>query len=58
MTFAQVGREHIDREFFAASDLMRMLRIFRLFDVAVDAQGQPLEIPAHLLAAERASQRE
>jgi 3-hydroxyacyl-[acyl-carrier-protein] dehydratase len=53
LTFAQVSRSVVDRDFFEPSEFLRMLRIFRLFDVGVDSQGQPLKIPEHLLAAER-----
>lgn len=55
LTFAQVSRSMIDLDFFDPSEFLRMMRIYRLFDVGVDAQGQPLKIPEHLLAAERAA---
>ncbi|MFC1759699.1 3-hydroxyacyl-ACP dehydratase FabZ family protein [Planctomycetota bacterium] len=38
--------------FFVPSDFLRMLRIFRLFDVGVDSDGKPIKIPQHLLDAE------
>ena len=38
--------------FFKPDDFLRMLRIFKLFDVGVDPNGQPIKIPQHLLAAE------
>ncbi len=51
---------HLDEERFRGVDLfrpeelLRMLRIFRLFDVGKKPDGTPIEIPAHMLAAERA----
>lgn len=55
LTFAQVSREIIDRDFFEPVGLLRMLRVYRLYDVGVDEEGRPLRIPEHLLAAERAT---
>jgi 3-hydroxymyristoyl/3-hydroxydecanoyl-(acyl carrier protein) dehydratase len=55
LTFAQVGRAIIDRDFFEPVGLLRMLRIYRLYDVGVDQDGRPLAVPQHLLDAERAS---
>lgn len=55
LTFAQVSREVIDRDFFEPVGLLRLLRIYRLYDVGVDEHGQPLHIPPHLLDAEQAS---
>jgi 3-hydroxyacyl-[acyl-carrier-protein] dehydratase len=37
---------------FPPEDLMRTLRILRLFDVAVDNQGNKINPPAHMLEAE------
>jgi 3-hydroxyacyl-[acyl-carrier-protein] dehydratase len=54
LTFAYIRREIIDKDFFEPAGFLQMLRVFRLFDVAVDANGQPLAIPAHLLEAEQA----
>ncbi|MCA9148516.1 MAG: beta-hydroxyacyl-ACP dehydratase [Planctomycetales bacterium] len=56
LTFAQVSRDMVDLDFFEPAEFLRMLRVFRLFDVGVDANGQPLAIPAHLLAADEAAQ--
>jgi 3-hydroxyacyl-[acyl-carrier-protein] dehydratase len=53
LTFVYVGRDVIDRSFFDSAGLLQMLRVFQLFDVGVDSAGRPLEIPAHLLAAEQ-----
>ncbi|MFO0912175.1 MAG: 3-hydroxyacyl-ACP dehydratase FabZ family protein [Pirellulales bacterium] len=41
------------RELFTPIGLLRMLRCFRLFEVAVDRDGNRLPIPEHLLQAER-----
>lgn len=38
---------------FDPAAFLRMLRIFRLYDVGVDQHGKPLKIPTHLLEAER-----
>ncbi|MFM8400360.1 MAG: beta-hydroxyacyl-ACP dehydratase [Pirellula sp.] len=37
---------------FPPEDLMRTLRILRLFDVAVDSQGNRIDPPKHMLEAE------
>ena len=55
LTFAQISRDMVKRDFFEPAEFLRMLRIFRLFEVGVDSSGQPLPIPAHLLAAEKAA---
>jgi 3-hydroxyacyl-[acyl-carrier-protein] dehydratase len=39
---------------FDPADFLSMVRIFGLYDVGVDANGQPLQVPPHLLAAEQA----
>jgi 3-hydroxyacyl-[acyl-carrier-protein] dehydratase len=41
-------------DLFRPEELLRMLRIFRMFDVGKKADGSPLEIPAAMLAAEQA----
>ena len=38
--------------FFIPSDFLRMLRIFRLYDVGVDPDGTPIKVPQHLLDEE------
>jgi 3-hydroxyacyl-[acyl-carrier-protein] dehydratase len=37
---------------FPPEDLMRTLRILRLFDVAVDSQGNRIDPPKHMVEAE------
>ena len=54
LTFAFVTSDVVDRVFFSPLDLLRLLRAYRLFDVAVDAEGNPITIPEHMLEAERA----
>jgi 3-hydroxyacyl-[acyl-carrier-protein] dehydratase len=54
LTFVYVRRSVIDKDFFDPAGFMQMLRVFGLFEVGVDPQGQPLTIPEHLLAAEQA----
>ena len=53
LTFAHV--DHSVRgpgSFFVPVDFLRMLRVFRLFDVGVDPDGTPIKVPQHLLDAE------
>ena len=57
LTFVYVRRSIIDKDFFDPAGFLQMLRVFRLYEVAVDSEGQRLEIPEHLLAAERAMLR-
>jgi 3-hydroxyacyl-[acyl-carrier-protein] dehydratase len=54
LTFAHVPKETSAIEFFEPAEFLRMLRIFRLFEVGVDRDGNPLQVPPHLLAAEAA----
>ncbi len=51
--FAYFDNRDVQRGQFIPGDFMRMLRIFKLFDVGVDADGQPLKIPAAMLESER-----
>lgn len=39
-------------DLFRPDELLRMLRIFRMFDVGKKADGTPLDVPPHMLAAE------
>ena len=52
LTFAHVSSDVTDIEFFEPHVFLRMLRIYRTFDVGVDKEGNPLKIPEHLLKAE------
>lgn len=39
---------------FDPADFLAMIRTFGLYDVGVDSEGKPLQVPPHLLAAEQA----
>ena len=52
LTFAIVSDEVTKIEFFEPTVFLRMLRIFRLFDVAVDQQGNRILPPKHLADVE------
>jgi 3-hydroxyacyl-[acyl-carrier-protein] dehydratase len=54
LTFAQVPHDNARGDFFEPGEFLRMLRIFGLYHVGVDANGQRLRIPHRLLEAERA----
>jgi 3-hydroxyacyl-[acyl-carrier-protein] dehydratase len=58
LTFVYVSRNVIDRDFFDPAGFLQMLRVFGLYNVAVDSQGNRLKIPEHLLAAEQAKLRQ
>ena len=51
--FAYFDNRGVQRDQFIPADFMRMLRIFKLFEVGVDSDGKPLQPPAALLEAER-----
>lgn len=51
--FAYFDNRDIERGQFVPAEFLRMMRVFKLFDVGVDAEGNPLHIPPHLLAAEK-----
>jgi len=50
--FAYFDNRDIERGQFVPADFLRMMRIFKLYEVGVDAEGQPLKIPKRLLDAE------
>lgn len=39
---------------FGPAQFCRMIRLMKLFDVAVDGEGRPIPVPQHMLDAERA----
>ena len=41
-------------DLFEPGDFLRMMRLYGLYDVGVDENGQPLQPPEHMLAAEAA----
>lgn len=51
--FAYYDNRNVQRGQFLPGDFMRMLRVFRLYDVGVDDEGNPLQPPVKLLDAER-----
>ena len=51
--FAYFDNRDIKRGQFIPADFLRMLRVFKLFEVGVDGDGNPLKIPQRLLDAER-----
>jgi 3-hydroxyacyl-[acyl-carrier-protein] dehydratase len=55
LTFAILDDSFGKEQFFIPSDLCRVLRALRLFDVGVDAGGNPLPVPSFLADAEQAA---
>lgn len=53
--FAYFDNRDLQRGQFIPADFLRMMRVFKLFDVAVDGEGNPLAIPQRLLDAEKRS---
>ena len=53
--FAYFDNRNIERGQFIPADFMRMMRVFKLFDVGIDSDGRPLRIPRKLLDAEQRS---
>lgn len=51
--FAFLGESYGNTALFTPEDLLRTLRAMRLFDVAVDQNGNKINAPAHMLEAER-----
>ena len=52
LTFAILDDSFGKESFFIPSDFCRILRVLRLFDVAVNPDGTPIKIPEAMLAAE------
>lgn len=52
LVFAMLDNRFPDPIFHPA-DFLMMIRAFGLYDVGVDAEGRPLQVPEHLLAAEQ-----
>jgi 3-hydroxyacyl-[acyl-carrier-protein] dehydratase len=55
--FAFLDDRFGDSSLFPPEDLLRTLRILRLFDVAVDQNGNRIHAPEHMLEAEREAAR-
>lgn len=51
--FAQLDDRFTGIELFEPANFLRMLRLWKLFDVAQNEDGTPIRIPIHLLEAER-----
>jgi 3-hydroxyacyl-[acyl-carrier-protein] dehydratase len=49
--FAHLNEATAGRWLFAPGDLLAMLKLLRVYDVGVDRDGKPLQIPASLAAA-------
>ena len=54
LTFAILDDSFGEESFFVPGDLCRILRSWRVFDVGVNEDGTPIEIPDYLLEAELA----
>jgi 3-hydroxyacyl-[acyl-carrier-protein] dehydratase len=53
LSFAYLDDRMVEGDLIGPADLIAMLRLYGLFDVVQDAGGNPLQIPARLLNAER-----
>ncbi len=51
--FAFLDDRYGETALFTPEDLLRTLRVMRMFDVAVDQNGNKIHAPAHMLEAER-----
>ncbi|MFN6128767.1 MAG: 3-hydroxyacyl-ACP dehydratase FabZ family protein [Planctomycetota bacterium] len=51
--FAFLDDRYGEKALFTPEDLLRTLRVMRMFDVAVDQNGNKIQAPAHMLEAER-----
>jgi 3-hydroxyacyl-[acyl-carrier-protein] dehydratase len=58
LTFAILDDTFGKEPFFIPSDFCRILRTLRLFDVGVKQNGEPIQIPQHMLEAELAALEE
>lgn len=52
LTFAILDERFGEKPFFIPSDLCRILRSLKLFDVGVTPDGEPISVPQHMLDAE------
>lgn len=53
--FAYFDNRDLNRGQFIPADFLRMMRVFKLYEVGVDQDGNPLKIPQRLLDAEKRS---
>ena len=54
LAFAYLDDRFKGIELFEPANFCRTLRLMKLFDVAQDEQGNPIQVPTHLLEAEQA----
>ena len=54
LVFAHLDERFEGIDLFYPAAFLAMLRVLRLFEVGVTADGQPIEVPPHLLEAEAA----
>jgi len=55
LMFASLTEQRFDNlELFEPAEFCRMLRMMRLFDVAVYPDGTPVQVPQHMIEAEKA----
>lgn len=55
LMFATLSDERFDGvELFEPAEFCRMIRLLKLFDVGVNPDGTPIEVPQHMLDAEKA----
>ncbi len=55
LTFAILDESFGDQSFFIPSDLCRLLRAMRLFEVGVKPDGSPIDVPKQMADAELAA---
>ena len=55
LMFASLDDERFENvELFEAAQFCRMIRLLRLFEVGVNPDGSPVEVPEHMVEAEKA----
>lgn len=55
LMFASLDDERFENvELFEPAQFCRMIRLLRLFEVGVNPDGSPIQVPPHMLEAERA----
>ena len=55
LMFARLNDDRFnDVQLFEPAEFCRMIRLLKLFDVGVNADGTPLAVPEHMLEAEKA----
>ncbi|MEM9411435.1 MAG: beta-hydroxyacyl-ACP dehydratase, partial [Planctomycetota bacterium] len=55
LMFATLNDDRFNNvQLFEPAEFCRMIRLLKLFDVGVDQEGNPLQVPQHMLEAEAA----